>query len=82
MAVDRLLPTDDARELVDLARQIADKVLDPIVDRHEKARHGKGGSVNTASAGGKKGQKNSGKGDGNGSNQGNGSGKSKGKGRG
>ncbi|MCV7150408.1 acyl-CoA dehydrogenase family protein [Mycolicibacterium pyrenivorans] len=36
MAVERLLPTDDARDLVDLARQIADKVLDPIVDRHEK----------------------------------------------
>ena len=51
-----------------------------VVDRHEKARHGKGGSVSTASAGGKKGQKNSGKGNGN--NQGNGNGKSKGKGRG
>ena len=37
MAVDRLLPTDDARALVDLARQIADKVLEPIVDHHEKA---------------------------------------------
>ncbi|MDY6997725.1 MAG: acyl-CoA dehydrogenase family protein [Actinomycetota bacterium] len=36
MAVDRLLPTDEAHELVDLARQIADKVLDPIVDDHEK----------------------------------------------
>lgn len=36
MAVDRLLPTDEAHELVDLARQIADKALDPIVDRHEK----------------------------------------------
>lgn len=36
MAVDRLLPTDEARELVDLARQIGDKVLDPIVDQHEK----------------------------------------------
>src|SRR5690606_17570745 len=36
MAVDRLLPTDEARELVDLARQIADKALDPIVDQHEK----------------------------------------------
>ncbi|KWX68857.1 acyl-CoA dehydrogenase family protein [Mycobacterium sp. NAZ190054] len=36
MAVDRLLPTEEARELVDLARQIGDKVLDPIVDRHEK----------------------------------------------
>ena len=37
MAVDRLLPTDDARALVDLARQIADKALEPIVDQHEKA---------------------------------------------
>lgn len=37
MAVDRLLPTDDARELVVLARDISDKVLAPIVDRHEKA---------------------------------------------
>ncbi len=36
MPVDRLLPTDEARELVELARQISDKVLDPIVDRHEK----------------------------------------------
>lgn len=36
MAVERLLPTDDARDLVELARQIADKVLDPIVDQHEK----------------------------------------------
>lgn len=36
MAVDRLLPTEEARELVDLARQIGDKVLDPIVDQHEK----------------------------------------------
>lgn len=36
MAVDRLLPTDEARELVDLARQIADKALAPIVDQHER----------------------------------------------
>ncbi|MCH9640632.1 MAG: acyl-CoA dehydrogenase family protein [Actinomycetia bacterium] len=36
MSVDRLLPTEEAHELVELARQIADKVLDPIVDRHEK----------------------------------------------
>ena len=36
MPVDRLLPTEDARDLVELARQISDKVLDPIVDRHEK----------------------------------------------
>ena len=37
MAVDRLLPTDEARELVALTRDIADKVLDPIVDEHERA---------------------------------------------
>ena len=37
MAVDRLLPTDEARDVIQLARDIADKVLDPIVDAHEKA---------------------------------------------
>ncbi len=37
MAVDRLLPTDEARELIQLTRDVADKVLAPIVDRHEKA---------------------------------------------
>ncbi|MFJ2668169.1 acyl-CoA dehydrogenase family protein [Nocardia fluminea] len=36
MTVDRLLPTDEARELVQLTRDIADKVLAPIVDDHEK----------------------------------------------
>ena len=36
MSVDRLLPTEDARDLVELARQISDKVLDPIVDQHEE----------------------------------------------
>mgnify|MGYP000538287599 CR=1 FL=1 len=36
MAVDRLLPTDEARELVALTRDIADKILDPIVDAHER----------------------------------------------
>lgn len=36
MPVDRLLPTDEAHELIELARQISDKVLDPAVDRHEK----------------------------------------------
>jgi alkylation response protein AidB-like acyl-CoA dehydrogenase len=35
--VDRLLPTDDARDLIALTREIADKVLDPIVDSHEKS---------------------------------------------
>jgi alkylation response protein AidB-like acyl-CoA dehydrogenase len=37
MTVDRLLPTDEAAELIALTRDIADKVLDPIVDAHEKA---------------------------------------------
>lgn len=37
MSVDRLLPSDEARELIELTRDIADKVLDPIVDAHEKA---------------------------------------------
>ncbi|WP_029111666.1 acyl-CoA dehydrogenase family protein [Mycobacterium sp. URHD0025] len=37
MPVDRLLPSDEARELIELTRDIADKVLDPIVDEHEKA---------------------------------------------
>ncbi|WP_026919678.1 acyl-CoA dehydrogenase family protein [Gordonia shandongensis] len=36
MAVDRLLPTSEARDLIELTRDIADKVLDPIVDEHEK----------------------------------------------
>ncbi|KUH85721.1 MULTISPECIES: acyl-CoA dehydrogenase family protein [unclassified Mycobacterium] len=37
MAVDRLLPTRDAEDLIALTRDVADKVLDPIVDDHEKA---------------------------------------------
>ncbi|MGZ8815323.1 MAG: acyl-CoA dehydrogenase family protein [Mycobacterium sp.] len=37
MPVDRLLPTDEAHDLIALARNVADKVLDPIVDAHEKA---------------------------------------------
>ena len=37
MAVDRLLPTEEAHELIALARDVADKVLDPIVDEHEKS---------------------------------------------
>lgn len=37
MPVDRLLPSDEARDLIELTRDIADKVLDPIVDQHEKA---------------------------------------------
>ena len=36
MAVDRLLPSDEARDLIALTRDVADKVLAPIVDEHEK----------------------------------------------
>ena len=38
MTVDRLLPTDDARDLIDLTRAIADKTMTPIVDSYERAR--------------------------------------------
>ncbi|PHV68538.1 acyl-CoA dehydrogenase family protein [Williamsia muralis] len=37
MPVDRLLPTDDARDLVQLAGEVADKTLKPIADEYEKA---------------------------------------------
>ncbi|GEE00447.1 acyl-CoA dehydrogenase [Gordonia spumicola] len=37
MPADRLLPTDEARDLIALTRDIADKVLAPVVDEHEKA---------------------------------------------
>ena len=37
MAVDRLLPTQEAADLITLARDVADKVLAPIVDVNEKA---------------------------------------------
>ena len=37
MPVDRLLPTDEARDLIALARDVADKVLDGKVDEHEKS---------------------------------------------
>ncbi|MDX1890326.1 acyl-CoA dehydrogenase family protein [Mycolicibacterium sp. 050158] len=36
MPVDRLLPSAEARELIGLVGQVADKVLAPIVDQHEK----------------------------------------------
>ena len=36
MPVERLLPTEEARELIALTRDVADKVLDPIVDHHER----------------------------------------------
>src|ERR1700751_2248198 len=37
MAVDRLMPSQDAHDLITLARDVADKVLVPIVDVHERA---------------------------------------------
>ncbi|MFF0613018.1 acyl-CoA dehydrogenase family protein [Nocardia tengchongensis] len=36
MPVDRLLPTPEARDLIELTRDIADKVLEPIVAEYEK----------------------------------------------
>jgi alkylation response protein AidB-like acyl-CoA dehydrogenase len=36
MPVDRLLPSDEARELIALTCDIADKVLEEIVDEHER----------------------------------------------
>ncbi|WLP89560.1 acyl-CoA dehydrogenase family protein [Gordonia sp. NB41Y] len=36
MPVDRLLPSDEARDLIALTRDIADKRLAPIADQHEK----------------------------------------------
>ena len=35
MTVERLLPTPEAHELVRLAADVADKVLDPIVDAQQ-----------------------------------------------
>ncbi|GAY19247.1 acyl-CoA dehydrogenase family protein [Mycobacterium sp. shizuoka-1] len=35
MPVDRLLPNDEARALIELTRDVADKTLTPIVDHHE-----------------------------------------------
>ena len=37
MAVDRLLPTDEARALIELTREVADKELAPRVDDHERS---------------------------------------------
>ncbi len=37
MPVDRLLPDQDAADLIALTRDIADKVLSPIVDEHERS---------------------------------------------
>ncbi|MGV1003751.1 MAG: acyl-CoA dehydrogenase family protein [Candidatus Nanopelagicales bacterium] len=36
MAVDRLLPNEDAVDLIELTRDIADRLLLPIVDEHER----------------------------------------------
>ena len=36
MSVDRILPTDEAYELLDLARELADKELAPRVEAHER----------------------------------------------
>lgn len=36
MAVDRLLPDEDAADLIALTRDIADRVLTPIADEHER----------------------------------------------
>jgi alkylation response protein AidB-like acyl-CoA dehydrogenase len=37
MPVERLLPSDEAADLIALTREVADKVLAPIVDAHEQA---------------------------------------------
>ncbi len=37
MAVDRMLPTQEAHDLIELTRDIADKVLEPIAATHEKS---------------------------------------------
>ncbi len=37
MTVDRLLPDEDAADLIGLTRDIADRLLTPIVDAHERA---------------------------------------------
>ncbi len=36
MPVDRLLPTSEASDLIDLTRQLVDRELRPIVDQHER----------------------------------------------
>ena len=37
MSVDRILPSEEAADLIALTREVADKVLDPIVDEHERS---------------------------------------------
>ena len=36
MAVDRLLPTDEAYELLEMTRDVADKLLEPVAAEHER----------------------------------------------
>ena len=36
MTVDRMLPTDEARDLVELTRSVADRLLEPVAARHER----------------------------------------------
>jgi alkylation response protein AidB-like acyl-CoA dehydrogenase len=43
MSVDRMLPSDEAADLIALTREVADKVLDPIVDEHERTERYPGG---------------------------------------
>lgn len=52
MPVDRLLPTDEARELIHLTREIADKALEPIVDHHERMETHPEGAFATLGAAG------------------------------
>ena len=52
MSVDRLMPSQEAEDLIALTRDIADKVLDPVVDAHEKAEtYPEGCSVRSGAAG-------------------------------
>ncbi|MCI4675531.1 acyl-CoA dehydrogenase family protein [Candidatus Mycolicibacterium alkanivorans] len=37
MPVDRLLPNQDAADLIALTRDVADKILSPVVDEHERS---------------------------------------------
>ena len=36
MAVDRMLPTDEAYELIEMTRAVADKLLEPVAAAHER----------------------------------------------
>src|SRR5918998_6575016 len=52
MAVDRLLPTTEAEDLIALTREIADKELAPRVDEHERAETYPEGLFSTLGAAG------------------------------